>query len=112
MLRGKWLVQSFSCDEWPRSRQCIHLELTQLRKENKIIRDEGDKLIQQRREYNVINARIQLDNDDIQQAYVIKIQQEQKYNEELNKKLEKCQKLLEEEEEQFKKASEDYMKLR
>tara|TARA_B100000902_G_C26545672_1_gene544666 strand:+ start:172 stop:444 length:273 start_codon:yes stop_codon:yes gene_type:complete len=86
--------------------------LTQLRKENKIIRDEGDKLIQQRREYNVINARIQLDTDDIQQAYVIKIQQEQKYNEELNKNLEKCQKLLEEEEEQFKKASEDYMKLR
>ena len=75
------------------------------------ITDEIEKL----REYRIINARIELYTSDIQLAHLRNIEnleEEKLYSEHLTSQLVDCNKLLEEEQEKFQKASEDYMKLR
>ena len=76
--------------------------LEQLKREQQEIRYEGNRLKQQKREYNIINNRIQIETDELQIAYLNKIEQEKQYNEHLNKQLDECKKIFVKEENEFK----------
>ena len=76
--------------------------LEQLKRERQEIIYEGNGLKQQKREYNIINNRIQLETDELQMAYLNKIEREKQYNEHLNKQLDECKKILVKEENEFK----------